>query len=266
MQIENHPFEELQGNPLHLYERWLQVPKPPLSIAPFHVPDHFIVRPVFCANADASIGGYAFIVRPTPKGRPLLLTALHVMDELIKKKGINSSVNNTKYTGEELPNIITAVNIYDLFATNWMTAPLGDAGPMLVLPNARSDAKEPFSDRDIAAFWVDEQILKQYNLKPLPLASHTPEVGEPLWLPVKWAEQTKPFLVPCVIVEKTRHTLVFRFSAADAEKQKYTSGAPLLDKNGEVAGINVGGGTLGEYKLGHANHVESIHQHLVGQI
>ena len=39
-------------------------------------------------------------------------------------------------------------------------------------------------------------------------------------------------------------------------------GLTLLDKNGEVVGINVGAGRFKGERFGHANHVENIRRHL----
>jgi hypothetical protein len=47
-----------------------------------------------------------------------------------------------------------------------------------------------------------------------------------------------------------------------AEKPKYLSGSPLVNRMGEVVGIIVGHGDLNGRKFGHGNHVDNIRRHL----
>ncbi|UCH96729.1 MAG: trypsin-like peptidase domain-containing protein [Candidatus Aminicenantes bacterium] len=254
---EDHQFTIHEGKPGHLFEPWLSVPHP--AVPDPKVPHPFVVRPIFCAGLDAAIAGYAFVVNLEGGHPPILLTALHVMDEMIKKKGINCREENKNYTGKELPAVITEVNIYDVFADNWMMAQLGSAGPMLVLPGARIDDEEPYSDRDIAAFWVKEPK----DVTPAPLAPQPPSVGDPIWLVARSDQGPGKNLFKTVVVEITDRSMVFKYEKPE-EKPKYSSGAPMVNKEGEVVGITVGGGDFKGQKLGHANHVENIRGHLTG--
>jgi hypothetical protein len=255
MEITEHRFTSHEGKPVTLYEDWLAVNHPEAP-GP-QAADHFVVRPIFSAGLDSVIGGYAFVAKIEGSHQPLLLTALHVMDEMIKQKGIDCTEDNEGYTGRELPAIITHVDIYDVFAPNWMLAPLGSAGPMLVLPNARTGDEEPYSDRDIAAFLVKDA----QNINPAPLASRAPTVGEPVWVVARSPEYPGQRLFKAVVVEITDRSMVFKYENLEKEL-KYTSGAPVVNKEGEVVGINVGGGKFKEQKVGHANHVENIRRHL----
>jgi len=263
MGIENHEFIIEEGKPISQYENWLQVSHPGASNP--KVPDHFVVRPIFTSGMDSVIGGYAFLVEAKEYGthQPLLLTALHVMDEMIKKKGIDCTGKNENYTGSELPAVITEASFYDLFASNWMMAPLGSAAPMLVLPGARTDDEEPVSHRDIAAFRVKPEDAQDLN--PAPLASQAPAVGDPVWLAARPNDDSDQKTFKAVVVEITPRSLVFKYEDPE-EKPKYSSGAPVVNKNGEVLGITVGGGEIYGQKLGHANHVENIRRHLEGAV
>lgn len=258
MAIKDHRFEVLAGKPGTLYENWLPV-KHPQAAHPC-VPDHFVVRPIFSASDDAVIGGYAFAASLAGYRYSLLLTALHVLDGLIKRKGIDCTGNNKNYSGKELPAIISEVNIFDIFAPNWMLAPLGTVGPMLVLPQAGTGDEEPISYRDIAAFQVMGKDCD--NLQPQALADRSPDVGEPVWLAAKLPGQTLQRSLKAVVVEKTDCSFVFKFEDNESERPKYVSGAPILDINGSVVGINVGGGNYKGQRFGHANHVENIRNHL----
>lgn len=252
---QDHEFTIHEGKPGHWYEPWLQVPHP--DIPDPKLPHPFVVRPIFCSGIDSAMAGYAFVVNSQGDHSPVLLTALHVMDEMIKKKGIDCTDKNKNYTGKELPAVITEVNIYDVFADNWMMAPLGSASPMLVLPDARTDDEEPYSDRDIAAFWVKDPE----GMQPASLAQQVPSVGDPIWLAARSNEDPGKNLFKAVVVEITDRSMVFKYESP-GEKPKYTSGAPMVNKNGEVVGIIVGGGEFNDQKLGHANHVGNIRRHL----
>ncbi len=261
--IEEHRFVCLEGKPAGQYDDWLRVGHP--EAADPSIAGSFVVRPLFSCGLDSVMGSYAFVVTVNVEGGsgPLLLTALHVMDEIIKKKGIDTTDANPGYTGKELPAIITEVNLYDVFAPNWMTAPLGTAGPMLVLPEARTGDEEPYSHRDIAAFRVSDS----QKLKPAPLAVRVPQKGEPVWGVVKLAEKPGQRLLKAVVVDITPRSLVFKFEQPDeAGQARYPSGSPLLNRQGEVVGIRIGGGTFGHQKFGHANHVGNIRRHLSGVI
>jgi hypothetical protein len=252
---QDHEFTIHEGKPGHLYEPWLQVPHP--NIPDPKIPHPFVVRPIFCSGADAAMAGYAFVVNFADGHPPVLLTGLHVMDEMIKKKGIDCTAENKDYTGIELPAVITEVNIYDVFADNWMKSPLGSAGIMMVLPNARIDDEEPYSDKDIAAFW----IKAPGDLQPASLAQQAPSVGDPIWLVARPNEGAGKNLFKAVVVEITDRSMVFKYELP-GEEPKYSSGAPMVNKDGEVVGIIVGGGEFKEQSLGHANHVGNIRKHL----
>jgi hypothetical protein len=217
-----------------------------------------VVRPEFRSGRESFFGSYGFVVVAADGGHPLMLTALHVMDELAKLKGINCSSDNAGYTGRELPHQVTSVRLYDPFAPNWVLAELGAAGDMLFLPDARICEEEPYSHRDIAAFRVDPSA----PVRPIRLAVVPPVVGEPIWLAVNLGRGVRERAIQAVVVEMTERTLVFRFGMPATTMPPYTSGAPLLNRTGEVVGINIGGGMLDEYRFGHGNHLASVRRHL----
>ncbi len=249
----SHIFRAFPGSTRDQYLPWLAIPQ---SNEPTpRIPDRFAVRPVFESGPDSFFGGYAFVIAPENPGPPLVLTALHVMDELAKSKRIDCSKDS--YTGQELPRILSRVNLYDVLAVNWMLVGLGTASSMLTLPNARTGDEEPYSQRDIAAFRADPSA----SLSPAKLAVLPPNVGDPIWLVVNLGSRSTARTLKAVVVEQTERTLVFRYAARTAPP-RYSSGAPLVNRAGEVVGINVGGGALDGDHLGHANHATSIRGHL----
>jgi len=256
--IKKHWFSQHEGKPVNQFDDWFTVQSTPTPEPRLSFP--FVVRPIFSAGGDSTIAGYGFVVNSIIPGqtKPLFLTALHVMDELIKLKGIDCTSKNPKYTGKELPGLMTGVDLFDVFAQSWMMAHLGSTGPMLVLPGARIHEEEPYSDKDIAAF-----IIKDLGMiKPASLAPEPPSVGDSIWLVARALDKASPQLFKATVVEITDRSMVFFYDDL-SEKPKYTSGAPIVNHKGEVAGIIVGSGKLNNQKIGHANHVGNIRKHLL---
>lgn len=252
---QTHVFRPFEGVAREGLMPWLAVRWSSAS-APT-VPDRFVVRPEFRSGYDSFFGSYGFVVAGEDGRGPLVLTALHVLDELIKAKGIDCSAENMAYTGHEVPPHVTEVQLYDVFAPNWMVAELAMASSMLVLRDARICLDEPYSQRDVAAF----RVASGAAVQPGRLAAAPPQVGEPIWLAASLGRGVPARAHQAVVVEITERTLVFRY-AKDIAAPLYTSGAPLLNGAGEVVGINVGGGMFEGYRFGHASHVASLRRHL----
>jgi hypothetical protein len=246
-----HRFARSEGSPAAGLAPWLDISSSTYAAPP--VPAGFLVRPEFRYGRDSVFGGYGFIIRF--EEQTFLLTALHVMDELIKIKRVDTTNRNLCYTGNELPAHVSSVRLYNVLKDPWMLHELGDAGPMLVLPNARTGDDEPFAYRDIAAFRVRSPKLRS----AVSLAKKEPEPGEPIWLAAAMPDRSTTRRAVCV--ERTPRSFVFRYEE-EKEMPKYTSGAPILDRHGNVVGINTGIGRFTGREFGHANPLSSILAHL----
>lgn len=250
-----HVFSRIEPTPATQFAQWLSISSP--SRAAPSVPAGFLVRPEFRYGRESVFGGYAFVARYGTE--VVLLTALHVMDELIKNKKLDTTARNPQYTGKELPAQVTSVRLYDVLKERWALHELGDVGPMLVLPNARTADDEPFAARDIAAFRVDSPG----TLHAAPLAERDPEPGDPVWLAAAMPDGSRTRRAVCV--ESTPRSFIFRYDETKPIA-KHSSGAPILDSRGDVVGINTGLGALSGRDIGHANPVSSIRAHLGGAL
>lgn len=250
-----HGFKAVEGVPRNQYLPWLGVSQPVATAAP-RVPDRFVVRPEFCDASGSFFGSYAFALRPDD-GPLLVITALHVLDELIRARGIDCLLSNAAYTGQELARTVRKVNLYDVFAPQWPLALLGSASSMLALPDARLGEEEPYCQRDIAVFLADTAA----KLEARALAAAAPRVGEPIWLCFNTGMEAVGRAIQAVVVEHSEHALVYRFAQASLIATR-SSGAPLVNGAGEVVGICIGGGAIDEKRFGHALHATSMRRHL----
>jgi hypothetical protein len=248
---EQHHFVRCDGPSPEQLLPWLE----PACIrsSPVHIGSGFVVRPEFRCGRASSFGAFGFLTQVF--GRRVLLTALHVMDEVIKGAGIDATADSHSYTGTELPALVDSLRLYDAFARNWMLTPLSEAGPMIVLPNARIDDPEPVACRDIAAFFAPSNS----QLRPRALARRPPVRGESMWLIAPMRNGSRARQAICV--ESTDSSLVFRYEE-EAAMPDYTSGAAVIDGDGLVVGINTGVGRFAGREFGHAHPVASIHAHL----
>ena len=174
---------------------------------------------------------------------------------LLKRQDF-SFINNN-YTGKEIPKLIDNVDLFDIFTTNWMLSQISNCDQMLVLPNAKLYEKEPKSDNDIAAFLVKQNK----KLSPGKLANKRPIVGDSVWQ----AYPIEPFgtlqVHPATVVEVTHNSLVFKYHHKGSIFNG-GSGSPILNDNGQVVALTVGGGYYDGIELGHGNHIENINKHL----
>jgi Trypsin-like peptidase domain/Zinc finger, ZZ type len=247
-----HRFLEFQGKLGSEYVPWLALSRSGLPAPP--IPDHFLIRPEFQCGRQSFLGTYAFAATHRNESKQLLLTALHVLDDVAKSYSVDCSTSNFSYTGTELPAVITQVRLYDAFADNWVLAELGSADSMLVLPSARVGEPEPCSKQDIAGFRVDPHT----SLNAAKIADRDPAVGEAVWLV---ANQFAKRSFEAIVVEPVKDSFIFRFRSTKA-LSKNTSGAPLVNSDGEIVGINVGAGFFEGHWFGHGNFATSIRSHL----
>jgi hypothetical protein len=234
---------------------------PAISAPAPEVPDRFVLRPEFRTSTASYWGSFAFAIEALSGAGVLVVTALHVLDELIRAEGVDCSPANQRYTGEELPHAVVRVALYDPCAPNWMLAEIGNASRMLQLPAARVGEQEPYCQRDIAAFVPDERLPLRAGL----LAARPPQIGEPVWLAAPTGHPDASRTRAAVVVEISEAALIFRFIGGTVSP-RYTSGAPVLNARSEVVGINIGAGRVGTDRYGHAHHVGNMRRHLEANI
>lgn len=207
------------------------------AAAPPQVPDRCILRPEFATKQGRFNAGTAFPIEVEGQPRLVVLTAVHLFGP---DGGLPKSI-----PAAELPDYINSVALYDAFTDAQITR----AGPMISIPDA-----VPFNrgeGKDLAAFWAS----KDGKLNALRLAESRPKVGDTVWLAASVLGGAPP--------DQRLHRAVVRLSEASRLEYEYdnsqlnlraTSGAPILNAEGNVVGINVGG----RKQFGTATALEAI--------
>lgn len=171
-------------------------------------------------------GGTAFVV--LHEGKPVFLTALHLAGPALGFE--------RQFTADEVPYTV------ELRVRDWQTFALADrtAEGRRLVGTHNDTSKRVFWD-DLMAFDLSAKARKGKRpipVTPLPLADRCPAVGEPVYLfgPTKVQAGTVAQCRPWSLeIEVTGFEL------------RSTSGAPWLDAEGRVVGMNVrasGDGTL----------------------
>ena len=113
-------------------------------------------------------------------------------------------------------------------------------------------------NKDLAVFRREDVP----QLHALDLASEMPKKGDRVWLFARQRGDDTPSLFAATVDEADDNQLTYVFDRADFQLPG-TSGAPVLNKDGEVVGINLAGGVTSDKKFkGWANPVSAIQAEL----
>lgn len=200
-----------------------------------------ICRPTFEVNGETMVAGTAFTLQDPKKPRTLLLTAHHLFGE--------AGGLSRQFAGHELPSAVSKT------ACKWFKgnrAPL-KAGPALPVKNA-GIFFSPGSQRDVAVF-----SLPAKEGQALELAPTAAKVGDTVWL----VAQLQSGAPPAVLLHKARVVqaegagLLYAFENAQLSIIA-TSGAPVVNENGKLVGVNEGGGLHKGVMYGDALGLEAL--------
>jgi len=141
----------------------------------------------------------------------------------------------------DLPSVVSAARCHQ------MTGPgrVLSAGPPLPVPNARIYSEEgPASD--VAVF-----PLKDDKTPALELGSGTPPLKETVWLAARVAGGEAPdkLLHRATLVSVNQQWIEFAYDNPKLDLTA-TSGAPIVDGDGRVVGINIGAKVVGKKLVG----------------
>jgi hypothetical protein len=210
------------------------------------VPDGFVARPAFILpNGDRLDAGTAFFAEIGD--RRVLLTAHHLFGPA---GGFPSAL-----TPEQLPTAIKEVQL----AEAWSGGRMAPVGAPVTLPGAHPLGKDAAGD---VAMMFLRAGLASANTVPSagrPLAATNAKVGQTVWVaaPVIDGPEATARLHEAKVVQVDAGWLIFDYKEPGLNLVA-TSGAPVLDKDGAIVGINLGGGKDQGHLYGSAAPIDAI--------
>lgn len=185
------------------------------------VNDNFVFRPHIFMDGNDSVAGTAFAMKLDESESPIIVTVHHIFGPA---GGFESRVDSS-----ELKDHVEKVELLDLFDKEY----IGTVTEVITNPNGH-----PIMGTDIAAFKVNEE----FTTSPRIMAKKNPEQGDAVWL-IANIDQGKAIVdkVYRGKVSKVQSGLIY-FEYNDPNLSlDATSGAPVINANGEVVGVNMGG-------------------------
>jgi trypsin-like peptidase len=203
-----------------------------------------VVKPTFITGRESYTAGTAFLCESPDGKRQFMLTAHHLLGAA---GGFESELAWDKLN--EIIRLTVGLSMDDpaIHVTSKRALPIQGAHAL---------------DRgglayDLAAFELDYDR----NRPVLKLAKTAPKTGDHLWLYGRQRGGEKLELLPCTVVASSALELDYEFDSR-AIRLAGTSGAPVLNAEGQVVGINIGGGEQQGKLIGYANPLPSIVSHL----
>ncbi len=188
-----------------------------------------ICRPKFTADGSSWVAGTAFALQsPQDSSKTLLVTAKHLFGP--------DGGRPTEIIWNEMPMRVSGV-----VCKTFGTGAIWTAEHPLAIPD--SHTLNPNLPRDIAAFPLDLSKVSGRAPVVLKLAHAEPKVGDQVWLVAQLVGGApKTELLHFARVVRVDHgILYFAYDNRDLVIQA-TSGGPIVNGNGEVIGVNFGGG------------------------
>ncbi|MCK4259282.1 MAG: hypothetical protein KAX49_09905 [Halanaerobiales bacterium] len=205
------------------------------------IPSNIVFRPTFEIIEGDLIAGTAFAVKFGEEGSTIILTALHIFGPA---GGLEADI-----PASELPSYVAKVTLNDLFEKSYV----GVANEVLVIPKSKPYPES--IDKDVAAF----TNISSENILTLELYGEKLSVGEPVWLlaSVMGGESSDKKLNKGKVIKSESKQLVFQYDNSDIGLTA-TSGAPILNSNLQVVGINIACGSKNGKLYGFANPSISV--------
>lgn len=186
-----------------------------------------LFRPRFETAAGQSEAGTAFAGTLSVGDPVVIVTALHLLGEA---GGFPRDI-----TGAEVIGYLHGLRLIDCVSG----ASLGNvAGRPLSLPQARSLPANSLHG-DVVAFLPEADAAATAQFNPLPLANRRAQPQEVIWMLAEVLDGRRLTHRGKVVGEQDGW-LVYRFDSPI--NMTATSGAPIVDRYGEVVAVNAGGG------------------------
>lgn len=186
------------------------------------------------------MAGTSFLMKMEEQNDPLLITAIHYFGDSI--------------LGSDLPGYINGGELYDILKDG--SEPDGIVSGVIPIADAVGFGAAETGEKDVAAFTVSDTS----GMNSFSPASGTCQPGDMIYLATYLSDENTYYyddcLYPCVVISDDGTNLYYllhdMFIATGA------SGAPLLNKDGEVVGIHIA--SANSVRYGHS--IQSICEQL----
>lgn len=210
------------------------------SPSPPQIPDSFIFKPVFHTSGGDAPAGTAFAVSIPGKERLVLLSAIHLLGPA---GGLNADIPAEKIEAE-----VRELTLSPPFGRGEISLP----ARAITIPGASPKRSTP-GPGDVVAFWLPPTGA----FEPLTLATEAPPPGTRVWLVASLlggAPASQRLHAARITADEQTESLYYQFDESGLE-MRATSGAPVVDSEGRVVAINLGGGEHKGRQFGVGNPV-----------
>lgn len=215
-----------------------------VSLKESDIPNNFVFRPYFETVEGEFSAGTAFAVKLKNIDKPVIVTAIHLFGP---GGGLEEQID-----AGSLPDFIINAKFYDLFVDK-LSVESNEVLPI-------SDAKPyPSINTDIAAFIISEDS----DISTAVIFEGKVQPGEEVWLvaSVYSGEPEGKKLHRAIVTKSSDEKLKFIYDNNKIDLTA-TSGAPIINDKGQVVGINIGSGNVGDKLFGIANPSSSFYNML----
>ena len=190
---------------------------------PPRVPENCIYKPTFMTGYTSFTGGTCFLCTVPEMDGVFMLTAHNLFG---KACGLTRD-----YTWEEMPKlyqVMTALSMTDIKHSITSSLPL-------TIPGARGMDKSGY-DHDLAGYRVDSSN----SSSALTLSAVRPMVGQIVYLLARQHGKEELEMMRAIVRKSSEAEFEYTYFSVGLNLVG-TSGAPVLNQNGEVVAINIGG-------------------------
>jgi hypothetical protein len=204
------------------------------------VPENALLKPTFLRINGSWSGGSAFLARIADRGDALLITCHHLF-------GPATGLEQQMSSDDIARDVAGAVGLSMNDRRTIVVAPT-----YLKIANARPFDKTG-AEADLAAFIVrDSEKLPSFSF-----AEHMPQKGETVFVYARPRNSDEAKLLPATVQEVEDKWLAYAYADKTLD-MRGTSGAPVLDTEGRVVGMNLGGGEQNGQLVGIANPASAM--------
>jgi trypsin-like peptidase len=204
------------------------------------LPPDGLFKPTFLTANSSWYAGTAFLLRAPNNPTPLLITCHHLF-------GPAAGLEQQMSADDIVQQVKGAVALSIQNQKTIVVAPR----------HLKVQGAHPFDqtgcDKDLAIFAVESPA----KLSPFELSTDSLRPGDPVYMFARLRGTNQPKLFPATLARLTPTSIQYIFADKSIELGG-TSGAPILDSDGKVVAMNLGGGEVQGKLLGIGNPASAL--------